>query len=144
RAHRAVTCREQARLFEELRERQAELARSVDELTATADVLRAISSSTGDLEPVLGTLVETAARLCEGTKAFIFRRDGELYYLVGSFGFSDEYKRFVLAHPIAPGRNTLVGRTALLRETVHIPDALADPEYTCTESLRITANRPIL
>ena len=67
--------------------------------------------------------------------AFIFRREGETYHLVASHGFSEDYRQFIRDHPILPGRGTLIGRAALERHTVHIPDVLADPEYTWTESI---------
>jgi GAF domain-containing protein len=82
---------------------------------------------------VLDTLVASAARLCEADKGFIFQRDGELYKLAANYGHSREFEAYAKEHPIAPGRGTTTGRTALEGKTVHIPDVLADPEYTATE-----------
>ena len=144
-ADQAVIAIENARLFEELRERQAELARSVDELTATGDVLKIISRSSIDLDAVLDTLVETVARLCRADQANMFRRQGDMYHLVASRGLSNEAKEFLLAHPLAPGdRGTLSGRVELDRRVVHIPDVLEDPEYTYQEGQKIQGHRTML
>ena len=129
-ADQAVIAMENARLLGELRERQADLARSVNELTATGDVLKIISRSSVDLEMVLDTLVERVARLCRADHALMFRRREELYHLFASRGITAEAKDFFLAHPFAPGRETITGRVALERRAIHIPDVLADSEYT--------------
>ncbi|HEY7238097.1 MAG TPA: GAF domain-containing protein, partial [Burkholderiales bacterium] len=130
-ADQAVIAIENARLLEELRQRQAELARSVDELTATGDVLKIISRSSVDFETVLDTLVETVARLCRADLGYLFREMDGRFHLVSGHGLSEETRRFVEAHPISPDdRGTIGGRVAMGRHTVHIPDALNDPEYT--------------
>src|SRR5262249_24001627 len=125
-ADQAVIAIENSRLFDELRNRQAELARSVDELTATGDVLKIISRSSVDLETVLNTLVETVARLCRADQAVMFRRRDDLYHLVTAHGLPEEAKEFIVAHPLPADRGTLSGRVALERRVVHIPDILQD------------------
>jgi PAS domain S-box-containing protein len=129
-ADQAVIAIENARLFDELRERQAELARSVDELTATGDVLKIISRSSVDLETVLDTLVETVARLCRADQSYMFRRKDDKYHLATARGLSEEAKEFIVTHPFASDRGSLSGRVELERRAVHIPDVLQDPEYT--------------
>ncbi len=143
-AAQAVIAMENARLLGELRERQAELARSVDELTATGDVLKIISRSSVDLETVLDTLVETVGRLCRADQAAMFRRRDDAYHLVASRGVSEEAKAFYRTHSLAPDRGTSVGRVTLERRAVHIPDVLQDPDYTHREGQKITGYRTIL
>jgi class 3 adenylate cyclase len=103
---------------------------TLEQLAATSEVLEAISHSTFDLQTVLATLVKSAGRLCQAENVQIFLYDGEFYRLAADNGFSPEYQQYARDHPIRPGRDTLVARTALGIEPVQIPDALADPEYT--------------
>src|SRR5215471_14170601 len=143
-ADQAVIAIENARLFEELRDRQAELARSVDELTATGDVLKIISRSSVDLETVLDTLVETVARLCRADQSSMFRRRDDSYHLVAGYGLSEETKGFLLTHPFVLDRSTATGRVALERRAIHIRDVLEDAEYTYREGQKISGFRTML
>src|SRR5262249_41195614 len=129
-ADQAVIAIENARLFEELRDRQAELARSVDELTATGDVLKIISRSSVELETVLDTLVETVVRLCRADQGFMFRRRDDKYHLVAARAASDEIKEFIRTHPFAHDHRTASGRAVSERRVIHIPDIMQDPNYS--------------
>jgi two-component system, NtrC family, sensor kinase len=122
-AHQAVIAIENTRLLNELRE-------SLQQQTATADVLKVISRSTFDLQTVLDTLTESAVHLCEADMGAIARQKGDAYYLVSVYGYPPDVIEYVKTIPHERGRGSAVGRTVLAAKTVHLVDVLADPEYT--------------
>ena len=117
-------------LQDQLDGRTRERDEALEQWAATTELLKVISHSTFDLQTVLASLVRWAGRLCRAENVQIFLRDGEVYRLAADNGFSPEYQQYAREHPIRPGRNTLVARTALEGKTVYIPDVFADPEYT--------------
>jgi len=128
-ADQAVIAIENVRLFEEVQARTDELSESLQQQTATADVLKVISRTAFELQPIFDTLVENAVRLCEAERAFLFRFDGKLLRSVATYNVSPELREFVDKNPIAPGRYSISARAALERRTVHVPDIQGDPEY---------------
>jgi GAF domain-containing protein len=119
----AVIAIENTRLLNELRE-------SLQQQTATADVLKVISRSTFDLQTVLDTLTESAVHLCEADMGAIARQKGDAYYLVSVYGYPPDVIEYVKTIPHERMRGSAIGRTVLAAKTVHLVDVLADPEYT--------------
>ena len=140
----AVIAIENTRLLNELRQRTADLSESLQQQTATADVLKIINRSSVDLETVLDTLVETVTRLCRADYSTMYRQRDDKYHLVAAYGALEEVKEFVRTHPFVPDRGTLTGRVGLERRVVHIPDVLSDPEYTYHELQKIAGYRSML
>ena len=141
-ADQAVIAIENARLFEEVEARNREIAEALEQQTATGEILRVISSSPTDVQPVFDTIVESAVRLCNGLFSALFRYDGELITQVAQHNFTPESLEYVRRlYPARPSREHGSARAILERAIVHIPDVEADPEYVHRDMTRAVGLR---
>src|SRR5450756_946166 len=143
-AKQAVIAIENARLLRELHARTDDLTESLQQQTATADVLKVISRSAFDLKSVLTTLTDSAKALCGASLGIICLRDGEVMRLRAESGCTPAFVDFMQAHPIRPGRDTITGRVFMAGKPVNVPDVQLDPEYDFGQAPTIGHFRAVL
>jgi GAF domain-containing protein len=136
-ADQAVIAIENVRLFEEVQARTRDLAESLEQQTATSEVLQVISSTPGELEPVFQKMLENATRICEAKIGILFRYENGEYSAVSTLGVTPAYADYLNRGPIRPGPTTGLGRVASTRQTIHIVDTQAEQAYAEGEPLRL-------
>jgi signal transduction histidine kinase len=136
-ADQAAIAIENVRLFEAEQQRSRELSESLQQQTATAEVLKVISRSAFDLRTVLDTLLRSAARLCEAEHGTITQRRGNEFYRTVTYGYSPAFLEYIKDLPVEPARSTGLGRALLEGKVIHIADVEADPDYTWKEAQQL-------
>ena len=143
-ADQAVIAIENVRLFDEVQARTKELSEALEQQTATGDVLNVISRSPSELEPVLDTIVKTAARLCSAEYSFIVRCGDDRCHLVAANRVEADHIQYLARNPVTIDRSSVTGRVALERSTIHVPDVLADPEFKQLDWQKVGRQRTAL
>jgi two-component system, NtrC family, sensor kinase len=143
-ADQAVIAIENARVFDELNQRTEDLSESLQQQTATADVLKVISRSAFDLQAVLDALLASACRLCKADFGTIRYEENGDYRLAAAFGCKPEWIEHFAKYSTRPDRNSVFGRTIVEGRAVHIPDVLADPEFKRPEAQKLINFRTAL
>lgn len=143
-AAQAVIAVENVRQFREIQSRTAELTEALDQQTATADLLRAISKSAFDLPTVLQAVIETAARLCGASICILFNRKEDGMHMDAYYGCSPEMVAFHKDNPNPVNRSNVAGRAVLDKKTVHLEDVTKDPDYKLTQSFMLGGWRSII
>ncbi len=135
---------ENVRVLGELQQRTADLTESLEQQTATSEVFGVISRAKFELQPILQTVVDTAARLCRAEQGTISRMEGGVYRWAAGYGLNEEYQQRERENPILPGSGTVVGRAAMTRRVAQIDDAWADPLYDRKDDARIAGVRSMI
>src|SRR5687767_14304560 len=121
----------------ELAEARAQLSEALEQQTATSEVLKVISSSPGDLQPVFAAILANATHICEAKIGILFRYQDGTYTAVSTLGVTPEYAEYLNQGPIRPGPATGLGRLASSKQTIHIVDTLAEQVYADREPFRV-------
>ena len=138
-ADQAVIAIENTRMFEAEQHRTAELSEALEQQTATSEVLKVVSSSPGQLEPVFQAMLENAVRICGASFGVLFRWDNDAWHATAMHGVPPAFAEYWRRGPQRPGPRTALGRVAVTKQAVHITDVTAEPAYIENESIFVAA-----